>query len=388
VARLCGDLTLAEDATQEACATAWTQWRRDGLPPNPSGWLVAVARRRAIDHIRREVVRDNKERLAVHEWAMQGPAGDAVVPVDDQLALLFACCHPALEPATRMTVTLRIVCGLPTSSIARLLLVPEATVAQRVVRAKRKIRDAGIRLTLPDAEARPQRVASVLRVIYLTFTEGHFPHGVDAVLRLDLCDEALRLARELHRLMPEDAEVSGLLALILLTSARSAARVDEDAHLVLLADQDRSRWDRARIEEGKSLLEDALARRRPGPYQLQAAIAACHDDAGTAADTDWRQIALLYGELLRFDPSPVVQANRAVAVAYADGPVAGLALLDTLATTSELARWPQLHLARAALLQQLDRREDAARAYRDALALDPAGPVRQHICTQLAALNA
>jgi RNA polymerase sigma-70 factor (ECF subfamily) len=349
---------------------------------------VAVARRRAIDHMRREVVRGSKERLAMHEWAMQGPAGDAAVPVDDQLALLFACCHPALEPATRMTLTLRIVCGLPTSSIARLLLVPEATVAQRVVRAKRKIRDAGNRLTLPDAEARPQRVASVLRVIYLTFTEGHFPHGVDAVVRLDLCDEALRLARELHRLMPEDAEVSGLLALILLTSARSAARVDEDANLVVLAEQDRSRWDRARIEEGRSLLEDALGRRQPGPYQLQAAIAACHDDAGTAADTDWRQIALLYGELLRFDPSPVVQANRAVAVAYADGPVAGLALLDTLATSSELARWPQLHLARAALLQQLDRREDAARAYRDALALEPAGPVRQHISTQLAALNA
>jgi RNA polymerase sigma-70 factor (ECF subfamily) len=349
--------------------------------------VVAVARRRAIDQLRRELAREGKERLAMQDWALQPVVADAAVQVDERLALLFACCHPALEPATRMTLTLRVVCGLSTSSIARLLLLPDATIAQRVVRAKRKIRDAGIRLRLPDADERPTRLASVLRVIYLTFTEGHSPHGVDGVMRLDLCEEALHLARELHRLTPSDPEVTGLLALILLTSARSAARVDAAGALVELTDQDRSRWDRARIREGRALLEAALSRGQPGPYQLQAAIAACHADAKTAADTDWRQIAALYGELLRFDPGPVVQANRAVAVAYAEGPAAGLALLDTFGTAPELARWPQLHIARAALLRQLDRRAAAAQAYHDALALEPAAPVRRHILNQLAALT-
>jgi RNA polymerase sigma-70 factor (ECF subfamily) len=231
-------------------------------------------------------------------------------------------------------------------------------------------------------------LAPVLRAIYLTFTEGHLPHGTSAVVRDDLCAEALRLARELHRLLPDEPEVTGLLALILLTSARSAARADEHGALVVLADQDRSRWDQGRIGEGRSLALTALAQHRPGPYQLQAAIAACHADAATAADTDWRQVAALYCELLRFDPSPVIEANRAVAVAYAEGPAAGLAILDTLAASSRLARWPQLHIARAALLARCGRRDDATAAYRDALALEPAGPVRQHITSQIAALGA
>jgi RNA polymerase sigma-70 factor, ECF subfamily len=323
----------------------------------------------------------------MRDWVATEADGSAVAD-DDQLALLFACCHPALDPASRVTLTLRVVCGLPTASIAQLLLQSEPAVAQRIVRAKRKIRDAGIRLRVPDPRERPARLVSVLRAIYLTFTEGHSPHSTSAVVRDDLCEEALRLAGGLRRLLPDEPEVTGLLALILLTSARTAARADEDGALVLLADQDRSRWDRGRLAEGRSLVEAALAQHRPGPYQLQAAIAACHTDAATAADTDWRQIAALYSELLRFDPSPVIEANRAVAVAYTEGPAAGLAILDTLAASSQLTRWPQLHIARAALLAQCGRHEDAVAAYRDALALEPPGPVRRHIAGQIAALGA
>jgi RNA polymerase sigma-70 factor (ECF subfamily) len=321
VAKLAGDLSLAEDCAQEACAAAVEQWRRDGVPANPGGWVVAVARRRALDHLRREGARAGKERAAVRELSAAELDAGAVAG-DDQLALLFACCHPALDPAVRMTLTLRVVCGLPTASIARLLLLSEPAVAQRIVRAKRKIRAAGIRLRVPDPGERPRRLASVLRASYLMFTEGHSPHGTDAVVRDDRCAEALRLARGLHQLLPGEPEATGLLALMLLTSARSAARADADGALVLLADQDRSRWDRHRLEEGRSLVELALAQHRPGPYQLQAAIAACHADAATARDTDWRQIAALYSELLRFDPSPVIEANRAVAVANAEGPAA------------------------------------------------------------------
>jgi RNA polymerase sigma-70 factor (ECF subfamily) len=387
VARLAGDLSLAEDCAQEACAAAVAQWSRDGLPANPGGWVVAVARRRALDHLRREGARAGKEREAVRDWAGAEPDGSAVAD-DDQLALLFACCHPALDPASRVTLTLRVVCGLPTASIARLLLLSEPAAAQRIVRAKRKIRDAGIRLRVPDPDERPARLASVLHAVYLTFTEGHSPHGTSAVVRDDLCQEALRLAARLHRLLPDEPEITGLLALILLTSASTAARADEDGALVLLTDQDRSRWDQDRLAEGRSLVEAALAQHRLGPYQLQAAIAACHADAAAAADTDWRQIAALYSELLRFDQSPVIEANRAVAVAYAEGPAAGLAILDTLAANSRLARWPQLHIARGALLAQCGRHEDAVAAYRSALALEPAGAVRRHITGQIAALGA
>src|SRR5215472_5227715 len=243
------------------------------------------------------------------------------------------------------------------------------------------------RLRVPDPADWPARLASVLRAIYLTFTEGHLAHGSGAVVRDDLCEEARRLASGLHRLLPDDPEVTGLLALILLTSARSGSRADADGAMVLLSDQDRSRWDPGRINEGRSLVEAALALRRPGPYQLQAAIAACHADAATAADTDWREIAALYGELLRFDPSPVIEANRAVAVAYTEGPAAGLAILDTLAASSRLARWPQLHIARAALLAGCGRCADAVAAYRDALALEPPEAVRRHVTGQIAVLE-
>jgi RNA polymerase sigma-70 factor, ECF subfamily len=386
VARLAGDLSLAEDCVQEACAAAVQKWARDGLPANPGGWVVAVARRRALDHLRREGVRAGKERVAVQEWGAAEPDESAVVG-DDQLALLFACCHPALDLASRVPLTLRVVCGLPMASVARLLLLSEPTAAQRIVRAKRKILGAGIRLRVPDPSEWPTRLASVLRVIYLTFTEGHSPHGTSAVVRIDLCEEALWLARELHRLLPDEPEVTGLLALILLTSARSAARADEDGALVLLADQDRSQWDRDRMDEGCALIEMALAQHRPGPYQLQAAIAACHAEAMTAAGTDWRQIAALYSELLRFDPSPVIEANRAVAVGYAEGPAAGLAILDMLAVSSRLVHWPQLHVARGALLAQSGRNEAAIAAYRDALALEPVGAVRGHVTAQIAALG-
>jgi len=270
VAQLAGDLSLAEDCAQEACAAAVEQWPREGMPANPGGWVVTVARRRALDHLRRESARPGKERQAVQERVAADP-DDSAVAGDDQLSLLFACCHPALDPASRVTLTLRVVCGLPAASIARLLLLPEPTVAQRIVRAKRKIRDAGIRLRVPDPGERPARLASVLRAIYLTFTEGHSPHGT-SVVRDDLCEEALRLAARLHRLMPDEPEVTGLLALILLTSARSAARADQDGALVLLADQDRSRWDQGRLAQGRSLVETALAQRRPGPVPA----AGCH----------------------------------------------------------------------------------------------------------------
>jgi RNA polymerase sigma-70 factor (ECF subfamily) len=386
-ARLVGDLSVAEDCAQEACARALEQWPRDGVPDNPGGWLVAVARRRAVDHLRRESTRAGKERKAVQQWAVGEPDG-TVGAGDDQLALLLACCHPALDPAASVPLTLRVVCGLTTASIARLLLRTEPTVAQRIVRAKRKIRDAGIPLRVPAPEERPARLSSVLRVIYLTFTEGHSPHGTDAVIRHDLCEEALRLARGLHRVLPDEPEVSGLLALILLSGARSPARVDEHGAIVLLTDQDRSRWDRARLNEGRSLVEQTLARGLPGPYQLQAAIAACHADASSSADTDWRQIAALYGALLRFEPSPVIEANRAVAIAYTEGPAAGLAILDGLTASPNLTRWPQLQIARASLLAQNGRREDAVAAYREALALEPAPPVRQHIANQMADLRA
>lgn len=319
-------------------------------------------------------------------WAAAECPG--AVADDDQLALLFACCHPALEANARVTLTLRVVCGLSTASIARLLILPEPTVAQRVVRAKRKIRDAGIRLRVPATKELPSRLDAVLKAIYLTLTEGHAPSGTDSVVRHDLCDEAVRLARALHKLMPDQPEVTGMLALALLTDARTTARVDDDGNLVLLSDQDRSRWDKNLIAEGNALVVQALSRRQPGPYQLQAAIAACHADAATAEDTDWRQIATLYGELLLLQPSPVIEANRAVAVAYAEGVAAGLAILDTLSAESQLVEWPQLQIARAGLLARAGRIDDAIAAYRDALALEPSAPTREFLSRQIASLRA
>ena len=396
-----GDLEIAEDAVQDACAAALTQWPAGGVPDHPRAWLVGVARHKATDRLRRESRRAEKEAAAMRDGALGwapaaaggpapaagGPAPPAGAPVpdqpvssaDDELGLILACCHPALDPAVRVPLTLRSVCGLPTAEIAAAFLVPEPTMAQRLVRAKRKIRQAGISLALPPAAERAGRLGGVLRVVYLVFTAGHKPSAGDALVRDDLCDQAIRLARALAALVPGEAEVTGLLALLLLTDARRGARVSPAGDLVLLADQDRSRWDQAKIAEGAALLTQALRDRRPGPYQLQAAIAACHSCARSAAGTDWTEIAALYGALLRYEPTPVVAANRAAAVAMAEGPAAGLALLDEAAADRQLARWPQLHIARAELLGRLGRRADAARAYQAALDLAPAAPERDFI---------
>ena len=376
VARLVGDLEIAEDAVQEACAAALTQWPEGGVPEHPRAWLIGVARHKAADRLRRESRRAEKEAAAMREATAPGePASTA----DDELGLILACCHPALDPAVRVPLTLRSVCGLPTAEIAAVFLVPEPTMAQRLVRAKRKIRQAGISLALPPAAERAGRLGGVLRVVYLVFTAGHKPSAGDALVRGDLCDQAIWLARALAALVPDEAEVIGLLALLLLTDARRGARVSPAGDLVLLADQDRTRWDRAKIAEGEALLTRALRGGRPGPYQLQAAIAGCHSGARSAADTDWTEIAALYGELLRHEPTPVVAANRAAAVAMAEGPAAGLDLLDEAAVNRRLARWPQLHIARAELLCRLGRRAEAALAYRAALELAPAAPERDFI---------
>jgi RNA polymerase sigma-70 factor (ECF subfamily) len=365
--RSVGDLQLAEDAVQEACLLALRQWPADGVPETPAGWLVGVARHKAIDALRREARRPHKE----HE-AMLGtpgtPAGDDEHIGDDRLALIFACCHPALDRAVRVPLTMRAVCGLSTAQIAATFLVAEPAMAQRLVRAKRKIRQAAIPFRVPPPELLPERLADVLRVVYLVFTAGHrAPAGPSLVLG-ELCEEAIRLARVLAELLPDEPEVAGLLALLLLTDARRPARV-EAGELVPLDEQDRARWDAARIREGEALLERTLAARRPGPYQLQAAIAACHATAPSATATDWRQIVALYDELLRLEPSPVVAANRAAAVAMADGPVAGMAALDALADDARLARWPPLQLARADLLRRAGRGPEALAAYAAARSL-------------------
>ena len=374
-----GDLGLAEDAVQEACAAALAQWPAEGTPPNPLGWLIAVARRRAIDRQRREAKRTEKEAAAVHERPEPPPDAAAAGSTADDLGLVLMCCHPALDPATRIALTLRCVCGLATAEIAAAFLVPEATMAKRLVRGKAKIRDAGIRFKVPTGEDVRERLPAVLKVIFLVFTEGHMASGGAALVRGELCDAAIGLARGLAERLPDEPEAAGLLALLLLTDARRPARTDAAGDLVLLEDQDRTRWDRGLIAEGEAVLERALRAGRPGPYQLHAAIAACHADAATAAETDWRQIALLYAELIRHEPTPVVEANRAVAVAMAEGPAAGLVILDAVGHHPQLRRWPQLHVARADLLARLGRVEEAVDAYRAALALEPPEAERRFI---------
>jgi RNA polymerase sigma-70 factor, ECF subfamily len=379
-----GDLGLAEDAVQDACAAALAQWPVAGVPSDPRAWLVSVARHKALDRIRRESRRLDKERAAMSDLGSPGfppPAGAG----DDELGLIFMCCHPALDAEVRVPLTLRSVCGLTTAEIARAFLVPEATMAKRLVRAKHKIRGAGIPLRVPGPDALEGRLAGVLRVVYLVFTEGHMATGGERLVRDELCDTAIRLARALAELLPGEPEVVGLLALLLLTDARRPARTDARGDLVVLEEQDRRLWDRSLIAEGEALVTEALRKGRPGPYQLHAAIAACHSTAlGGPADTDWRQIAALYGELLRYEPSPVIEANRAVAVAMSEGPAAGLVILDTVADSPQLQRWPQLHVARAELLRRLGRRTEAAAAYRLALQLEPSAPERAFIGRRLA----
>jgi RNA polymerase sigma-70 factor, ECF subfamily len=388
VTRLTGDLDAAEDAVQEACALALVKWRAEGVPANPRAWLVGTARHKALDRLRREARRRGKERAAAMRDgdagtgdAGEGAGGEGVGtghagPRDvDELGLIFMCCHPALDPQARIALTLRCVCGLETPEIASAFLVPEPTLAQRIVRAKRKIRQAGIRLMPPAPGELPGRLAVVLRVIYLVFTQGHMPRTGADLVRGDLCDEAIRLARGLMALLPDEPEVTGLLALLLLTDARRDARTNDSGGVVPLEDQDRGRWDRVKIHEGTALLEAALRAGRPGPYQLHAAIAACHSAAPGPAD--WRQIAALYAALLRYEPTAVNEANRAVAVAMAEGPAAGLAILDGLG--ERLSGWAQFHIARAELLRRAGDTAAAARAYRAALNLGMSGPQRAFI---------
>ena len=370
VTRLVGDLQFAADAVHEACAAALIQWPATGVPANPGNWLITTARHKATDRLRRESRRLDKEVESVRDFSETGPPSSTSADEfrDDQLSLIFTCCHPAFDPAVRIALTLRAVCGLTTEEIAAVFLVPEPTMAQRLVRAKRKIVQSGIPLRVPPADALAERLPAVLRVIYLVFTQGHRPQ---APIRSDLCAEAIRLARVLLELLPGEAEVSGLLALLLLTDARRPARVDAAGDLVLLTEQDRTQWVKTQIEEGTALLETSLRAGPIGSYQLQAAIAACHSTAATSEATDWSEVAALYGELMRYEPSPVIEANRAIAVAMAEGPSAGLVILDSLAHHPQLSRWPQLEIARADLLTRLGRTSDAITAYRRALELEP-----------------
>jgi RNA polymerase sigma-70 factor (ECF subfamily) len=381
-----GDWDLAEECAQDAFARALQAWERDGVPARPGAWLTTAARNRATDVLRRRANEAAKLREAarLEEVTPAGAELDESGIADDRLRLIFTCCHPALPLEARVALTLRTLTGLTTGEIARALLVSESAAAQRIVRAKRKIRNAAIPYRVPPAHLLPERTAGVLAVLYLLFNEGYSATTGDDVLRPDLCAEAIRLARLLARLMPDEPEALGLLALMLLQDSRRAARVDAAGDLVPLEDQDRGRWDAARIAEGHDALAAALGHGRPGPYQLQAAIAACHASAARAADTDWPTIARVYGQLARLTPSPVVELNRAVAVGMAHGPAAGLALLDSLADGGALDGYHLLPAARADLLRRLGRPADAARAYREALALVSTGAERRFLDRRLA----
>ncbi|MFG2819458.1 RNA polymerase sigma factor [Kitasatospora sp. NPDC048365] len=385
-----GDFDAAEDAVQEALIAAFAQWPEQGVPDNPRGWLIQVASRRMTEQVRGEQARRRREDRVVREDDRRtAPPADAEDPAarDDTLTLLFLCCHPALTRASAVALTLRSVGGLTTGEIARAFLVPETTMGQRISRAKQRITSSGLPFALPEPAERAARLTEVLDVLYLVFNEGYATGAGPELQRVELAREAIRLARELHRLLPEDSEVAGLLALMLLTDARSAARTGPDGELVPLAEQDRGRWDAARIAEGIALVTAALPRGPVGPYQVQAAIAAVHDEAPSAEETDWPQILALYGVLGRLSAGPLVALNRTVALAMVHGPDAGLEALDALAEDPRLAGGHRLAAVRAHLLERAGQREAAAVQYRTAAARTASLPERHYLALRAARLT-